>query len=176
MLPRQMSAAVLCLAFTLPVCAQDVPTPGPEHEMLKTMIGTWDAVTKLEGAAPSKAVATYKMECSGLWLTSNFEGDFEGIRFQGKGLDSYDAKKKKFIGVWVDSMQTTPMIFEGDHDKATRTTTMFSDYPGPDGQPARWKSVSTMPDNDHHTFKLYLCGKAGAADALYMTIEYTRRK
>ena len=68
------------------------------------------------------------------------------------------------------------MIFEGDYDKSKKTMTMSSDYPGPDGQPAHWKSVSVHKDDDHHSFKLYLVGKDGADDTLLITVEYTRRK
>ena len=29
------------------------------------------------------------MDLGGLWLTSNFEGDFGGMKFQGRGFDQY---------------------------------------------------------------------------------------
>lgn len=171
------AATLLFVWLWLPMIArsQELPNAGPEHEVLKEMTGTWDSVMKFEGQPDSKGKMTYKMECGGLWLTSNYEGDFGGAPFQGKGLDSYDAKKKKYVSVWVDSMSTTPMLFEGDYDKAKKTLTMFSEYPGPDGKPAKYKSATTRKDNDHYVFQMFITA-AGAEETLMMTIEYTRRK
>src|SRR5215510_4460053 len=59
--------------------AQDFPKPGPEHELLKKWVGTWDTTMKMQGAE-SKGVATYKMELGGLWLASTYEGEFGGMK------------------------------------------------------------------------------------------------
>ena len=122
--------AVCSLMFATPfAAAQDFPKPGPEHEMLKKWVGTWDTTMKMAGME-SKGTATYKMELGGLWLASNFEGEIGGAKFQGKGLDSYDAGKKKFVGIWVDNMITSPLIMEGTFDKEKKTLTMTGDGPG----------------------------------------------
>ena len=53
--------AVCVLIFAAPfVAAQDFPKPGPEHEMLKKWVGTWDTTMKMAGME-SKGTATYKM-------------------------------------------------------------------------------------------------------------------
>ena len=67
---------------------------------------------------------TYKMEVGGLWLTSTFDGELGGMKFSGRGFDSYDPAKKKYVAVWMDSMSTSPMTMEGTHDKEKKTTTM----------------------------------------------------
>jgi hypothetical protein len=64
--------------------AQDAPKPGPEHDLLKKHVGTWDTTMKFAGME-SKGTATYKMELGGLWLTSTFEGDLFGTKFTGRG-------------------------------------------------------------------------------------------
>src|SRR5262245_54225969 len=109
------------------------PKPGPEHELLKKMEGTWDTTMKMPGGK-SKGTATYKMDLGGLWLTSKFEGDMGGEKFSGRGFDTYDADKKKFVGVWFDSMSTKPMVLQGTYDKAKKTMTMVGDAPGMDGK------------------------------------------
>lgn len=158
---------------------QEPAKPGPEHEILKEMEGTWDCVMTMIGtpadAPPSKGTSVYKMECGGLWLTSTFQGNFGELKFEGRGIDGYDQTKKKYTGIWVDSMATTPMFFEGDYDAKTKTLKMSSDYPGPDGKPAKYKTLSTFKDKDHHTFKMFLVGEGGKED-LILTIEYTRKK
>ena len=98
--------------------------PGPEHDILKEMVGIWDAVMLMPGtpkdAPAGKAKSVYKMECGGLWLTSTFDGEFGGAKFEGRGIDGYDQFKKKYTGVWVDSMSSTPMVFEGTRDEKTK--------------------------------------------------------
>ena len=66
------------VAFTLAsvsVHGQATPTPGPEHEQLKKLEGTWNAKIKM-GDEESAATATYKMICGGMWLQSDFQGQF----------------------------------------------------------------------------------------------------
>jgi hypothetical protein len=151
------------------------PQPGPEHSHLAAQAGTWDCVVTGADGKKSKAVSTSRMECGGLWLVSDFKGDMDGKPFQGRGLDSYDPAKKKYVGVWVDSMVTTPLFFEGTRDAATKTTTSTCECPGPDGKPMKMRAVSKEIDNDHATFEMYMTGPDGK-EAKMMTIDYTRRK
>lgn len=173
---RLLALAVLLTGTSL--CAQDFtpPKPGPEHEALKKLEGTWEATCKMAGSPKdSTGTMTAKMGLGGLWLISNFEGDFGGMKFQGKGLDSYDPAKKKFVGVWIDSMTTTPMISEGTYDKEKRTLTMFSDHPGPDGKPAKYKMVSEYKDNDNWLWTMGTVEKDGKVNVM-MTVTYKRKK
>ena len=154
---------------------QTFPKPGPQHEMIKQGEGTWDAVAKgPEEGPPMKGTAVMKMECGGLWLVSEFKMDFAGQAFQGRGLDGYDLDKKKFVSVWVDSMSTAPMFFEGDYDEATKTLTQTAQAKGPDGKPTKFKTVLKIRDKDHHTFQMFIVGVDGK-DILMMTIEYSRK-
>lgn len=155
------------------VLGQAPPTPGPELEHLKKLEGTWTAKVKT-GDDESPATATYKMVCGGMWLMSDFQGQFGDMKFSGQGLDSYDPEKKKYVSVWVDSMSTRPMLLEGTHDKEKKTTTMTGEAPGPDGKLAKHKMVTHMPDNDHMTFTMYIV--SDGQENKMMTIEYTRKK
>src|SRR6266508_3074293 len=104
----------LLLAFALNDVAalgQAPPAPGPEHEVLKKWEGTWNAKVKM-GTNESPATATYKMICGGMWLMSDFQGQFADQKFSGQGLDSYAPEKKKYVSVWVDSISTRPMLLE----------------------------------------------------------------
>ena len=172
------------LVFVGPVLAQQQqpagpppsPKPGPEHAKLKELEGNWDAVvTSHMDGKKSKGEASYKMECGGLWLTSDFKGQMEGQPFHGKGFDSYDATKKKHIGVWVDSMMTVPLVMEGTRDAATKTTTCTGECPGPDGKLMKVKAVTKEISANQHTFEMYMVAADGK-ETKTMTIEYTRRK
>jgi hypothetical protein len=154
--------------------AQEPPKPGPEHAMLKKAEGTWDATVKMEGQE-SKGTMTYKMDLGGLWLTSDYKGEFGGQKFQGKGLDTYDVGKKKYVGVWFDSMSTLPMVMEGTYDKEKKTMTMTGEGPGMDGKMTKYKSVLQDKDDDTMIFTMSSPGKDGK-EAVMMTITYKRKK
>jgi hypothetical protein len=156
------------------VRAQEAPKPGPEHDLLKRLEGSWEATVKA-GPEESKGTMTYKMEMGGLWLVSSFKSNFGGMKFEGKGLDSYDAAKKKFVGVWVDSMMTAPMITEGTFDKEGKVLTMTGEGPGLDGKPAKLKMVTELKDNDTQVFTMFAPDKDGK-DQVAMTITYKRKK
>ena len=162
---------VLVVFFVL---AQAPAKPGPEHDYLKKMEGTWDATVKF-GDQESKGTMTHKMELGGRWLTSDFEGDFGGQKFQGKGFDGYDPVKKKYVAVWVDSMSNSPMVSEGTLDKEGKVMTMLSEGPGMDGKPTKYKSVSEIKDDDTILFTMSSVDKEGK-DQTMMTITYKRKK
>lgn len=168
---RWLCTAAAIVLLVPAVRAQEGPKPGPEHEALKKLEGTWDATMKY-GGAESKGTMVYKMELGGLWLTSSFEGSFGGAKFSGKGLDSYDAAKKKYVGVWVDSMVTSPLIMEGDYDKEKKAVTLTGDGIGPDGAKTKFKSVTEMKDDDTMHFSMYM----GDAKEPAFTIDYKRKK
>ncbi len=175
----RLFAFAALLMFTAAAFAQEqppTPKPGPEHEALKKLEGTWDAVMKMaEVPAPMKGVATYKMECDGMWLVSDFKMDDPAMKFQGKGLDGYDQNKKKYVGVWVDSMSTAPMTMEGTYDAATKTTTMAGEGPGMDGKLQKYKMTTRHTDDDHMAFEMFMVGADGKETSAF-TIAYTRRK
>ncbi len=164
--------AIAIVALVTPATWAQVPIKvGPEHEMLKKLTGTWDTTMKA-GGMEFKGKVSYKMELGGLWLVSSLESDLGGQKFFGKGLDTYDAKKKKFVSVWFDSMSTTPLTMEGTFDSAKKILTMAGEGPGMDGKPAKWKSVSEMPDNDTINFSMHV----GDAKEPMFTILYKRIK
>ena len=163
-------AAVAALAVSS-ARAQEAPKPGPEHEMLKKWEGTWDTTMKMAGGE-SKGVAKYKMELGGLWLSSTFEGELFGSKFSGKGMNSYDAGKKKFTGVWVDSMSTSPMVTEGTYDKETKKLTMTGEGPGEGGKTQKIKNVTEWKDEDTAHFTMYM----GDTKEPTFTIVYKRKK
>jgi Protein of unknown function (DUF1579) len=164
------------ITFAVAVCslaarAQDAPKPGPEHEVLKKLVGNWDLTMKIAGQE-SKGTVNYKMEVGGLWLVSSLESELFGQKFYGKGLDSYDAGKKKYTSVWVDSMSGSPMTMEGTYDKEKKTLTMSGDGPGMDGKPTKYKSVSEMVDDHTMNFTMYM----GDGKDPAFTIVYKKKK
>ncbi len=169
---RWFLAAALAAVLAAPAArAQEFPKPGPEHELLKKQVGTWDLTMKF-GGMESKGTVTYKMDLGGLWLVSSLESEFGGQKFSGRGLDTYDAGKKKYVSVWADSMSTSPMLMEGTYDPAKKTLTMTGEGPGPDGKPTKYRSTSEIPDDDTIHFSMYM----GDGKDPAFTITYKRKK
>lgn len=168
------SLCVLWLAVQPGLRAQSLPAPGPEHAAFKHLEGEWTAVVR-SGGSESKGSMTYRVECGGLWLVSDFHGEFGGQKFQGRGLDGYDPEKKKYVSVWVDSMSVKPMLLEGDMDKEKKVLTLFGEGPGMDGKPAKYKSVTRHVDANHLNFKMSMVNPDGT-ETEALSIEYTRKK
>jgi hypothetical protein len=169
---RWFCAFALALALTAPTArAQEPPKPGPEHDVLKKMVGDWDLTMKFAGME-SKGKVTYKMGLGGMWLVSDLESDLLGSKFYGHGMDTYDAASKKYVALWIDSMGSRPMTLEGTYDKDKKELTMAGEGPGMDGKATKYKSVSQMPDDDTIHFTMYM----GDGKDPAFTIVYKRKK
>jgi hypothetical protein len=165
-------AALLALGFVSSAIGQEPPKPSKEHEFLKQSEGEW-ALHMGDASSPAVGTSKYKMAMGGLWLISDVEMKMEGMDFTGHGLDSYDPAKKKFVGVWTDSMMTAPIIFEGELSADMKTLTCSGKGPGSDGKPTEYKMVTEYKDKDMHVFKMWQGTLTG--DPM-MTLTYVRKK
>jgi hypothetical protein len=172
-------AALLCGAAA-GARAQDMPpmpTPGPEHEVLKKDVGTWDATVEMlmPPSPPSKGTEVNTLGPGGLWLIGDFKSEMMGAPFQGHSVTGWDPAKKKYVGAWVDSMSTAIAVTESTYDAASRSMTGWIEAPGPDGRPMKMKAVSQLKDDDTRVFTMYMPGPDGK-EAASMRITYKRRK
>lgn len=156
-----------------------MPKPGPEHEVLKADVGTWDAVVEFipgPGAAPvtSKGVEVNTLGCGGLCLITDFKGEAMGMPFHGHGVTVWDAAKKKYVGSWVDSMATGMAVAEHAYDAAAKKLEGWMEAPDPGGKMTKSRSVVEYADGTR-TMTAYASGPDGK-EAQTMKITYTRRK
>jgi hypothetical protein len=167
---RALLASVVLLNLVPSARAQEPAKPGKEHDHLKRLVGTWDAETE-----SSRGTMTYKMGLGGLWLIGDFEGEFGGMKFQGKGLDTYDPATKKYRSVWVDSFSTAPRIMEGNLDKDNKVMTMTGEGPWQQGKTAKFKSITEIKDADTVNFDLFVVDEDGKEQPM-VKITYKRKK
>jgi len=118
---------------------------------------------------------TYKMGLGGLWLIGDFEGEIAGMKFKGKGLDTYDPGTKKYRSIWVDSLSTAPMVMEGNLDKDNKVMTMTGEGAGPDGKPAKFKTTTEIKDANSVSFSLFMVDKDGKEQPM-IKVAYKRKK
>ena len=165
----------LAVVFTVANFAwsQEIPKPGPEHEKLQQLAGEWDAVMEMEGEK-SKCKATYKSICGGMWVESDFEGEFGGMKFTGHGVDGYDMRTKKHVGFWFDSWTSSPLKLEGDYDSTGKIVVMRGEAYDMKGEKEKLKTTTEIKDKDHFTFKMFKI--EGDKESPMFTIEYTRKK
>lgn len=147
--------------------------PGPEHAKMKQLEGTWDAKVESEGKE-SKGTMIYKMGLGGLWMFEQFQGEFGGMKFEGRGASTYDPQKKKYINIWIDSMSTTPMLSEGNFEKNGRMV-MKGQMPQPDGKMVQSTMTTEMKGDNDMVFTMSVPGPDGKAMTM-MKITYKRQK
>ena len=177
---RAVIAALSLLVVVAVARAQEPPKPGPEHEKLKQLAGEWDAKTTLHlpGVPAQESTGEFKakMEVGGLFLVSQYKGQMFGQQFIGRGLSGYDTYKKKYTGVWVDTMSTALYNIEGEFDKSGKVYTEHMEGPDPGtGKTMKMRSITEIKDKDHFTMKMYGPGPDGK-EFLMMEGAYSRKK
>ena len=178
---RFLLTVLLALLFVnaTPLMGQELemPKPGPEYDVFKSDVGTWDVEIKTWGA-PGEPSVTKGTETArllgGFWLVVDFQGNMMGLDFQGHGIYSYDAKEKHYVGTWVDSLTPQKMEMVGKHDKANNTMTYEGMAPGADGQPT--KHVLTTKYNSDGTRVMTMHMQAGDEMMQIFEMSYTRAK
>lgn len=146
--------------------------PGPEHEILKQEEGSWDLTFKGDEA---KGSVLCKMGLNGLWLLEHVKADFGGTPFEGHGGTTYDPTKKKYVGVWIDSMSPQPLVSEGSYDKATKTLTMRGKMLQQSGKMGPVTMTTVFQDANSKTFTMKAPGPDGSEVEMF-EIRYKRRK
>jgi hypothetical protein len=160
---------VALLLLLPPARAQEPPKPGKELDYLKRLVGTWDAETQ-----SGTGTMTWKMGLGGQWLIGDFDGEFGGMQFQSKSLDTYDPATKKYRSISVASLSTAPRIMEGNLDKDNRVMTMTGEGPIQQGATARFKSITEFKDANTVNFTLFVVDKDGKEQAI-VKITYKRK-
>jgi hypothetical protein len=89
--------------------------PGPEHEKLKALLGTWELTMPGAGSG-AKGTAVYKSLYGGRFITEEAKMPFGEKTMEWLGIYGYDKNKKKYTAVWVDNMDTTTESAAADAD------------------------------------------------------------
>lgn len=172
------SLLTLTALVAAPLCAQEMPKPGPQHQKLHAHVGTWDAAMEMMGPdgtpMPSKGVSTVTMGLGGFWLLDDFVAEIGGMPFHGKGATGFDPIKGKYVGTWMDSMSPSMMVLEGDFDAAGKVLTMSGMGVNHEGKPAMHRMVTTHVDANTMRFEMFVAGADGK-EAKMLTITYQKR-
>jgi hypothetical protein len=156
-------------------------TPGHQHEMLKKMAGEWNAKVKfqMDPSQPwqeSQSTSTITVLMDGRYCQEVASGQMMGAPFNGMGITGYDNVLGKYVSTWIDNMGTGIMTSQGTSDASGKVITFIGTMSDPvTGKPSKARMVTTIVDDDHHTFDMYAVPPGGKKEMKTMTIEYSRK-
>ncbi len=155
---------------------------GPEHKVLESWTGVFDATVKVYFPDPtkpsaSKGVMTRTMILGGNFLQESYQGEFFGAPFSGMGVIGFNNVKKKFTTTWFDSTSTSMMLMEGTYDEKTKTLTMVGDdYEPNTKKKMKARDVLKITGADTQTFEMFRLPDGETKEFKIMEIAYTRKK
>ena len=133
----------------------ELPKPGPEHQWLHRMIGTWHMEGESPGApgeAPTKVSGTERVRSlGGLWILGEGEGEMPGGGTANNLMTiGFDPAQGVFLGSFVASMMTHLWSYRG----TLRTAPLPPDAEGPDfggGGMAAYQDIIALQGDDTRT-------------------------
>jgi uncharacterized protein DUF1579 len=155
--------------------------PGPQHEALKKMAGDWNLKVKfqMDPSQPwqeAQSTATVTMLMDGRYCQELATGEMMGGPFNGMGITGYDNVIGKYVSTWIDNMGTGIMTSQGTADASGKVITWAGTMSDPaTGKTSKVRMVTTIADDDHHTFEMFAVPPGAKKEMKTMTIEYTRK-
>jgi hypothetical protein len=156
----------------------ELEKPGEHHRHLKMMVGTWDVKSKMFMATGQVMEGTFTevttLQSGGFWLIANFTGKFMGTPFHGHSVLGYDAHKKQYTGVWVDSFASVMMHSTGHCEKNGKLNIMIgSFYDRMQKRKVTMKQITEIKDANTKIFRMF--DVQGKKETLIMEAVYKRR-
>ena len=168
--------AIVCLFACPAALAQQAPEVTEHHKRLHNDAGNWTGTMKVYTGAPAgqpmelPIKETGKLFGKGLWVIS----DFEAGPFIGQGQFGYDPYKKKYVGTWIDNMNTTLAVMEGEYDESKEALVMTFMSRDPSGKPVEMRSFTKTDGTDKRNFVMQ--NKEGDKWVTAFEINYERAK
>jgi hypothetical protein len=156
-------------------------TPGAPHAMLAKMAGEWTATVKFQ-MDPSQpwqevtgaSVVTVLMD--GRYIQESNTSVMMGMPFAGIGVTGYDNVLGKYVSTWIDNMGTGIMTSTGAADASGKVITWSGVMSDPmTGKSAKERMITTVTDDNHHTFEMYSTPPGAKKEMKTMSIDYVRK-
>ncbi len=141
--------------------APQMPQPTHEHHLLKEHVGTWkvDCTYFTDPTQPPMEVlATETIEMLGeFWTRSLFRADMGGFVLEGSATVGYDPQKGKWISTWIDNVNPTLFLFEGDLDETAQSLEMTGSGPSPvDEEITTYRTVEKVIGPDQRQLDMFV--------------------
>jgi hypothetical protein len=171
-----MTGAAVSVAQETP----EMPAPVKEHEWLQQLAGEWESETEITMATDqppmkSKGTETARM-VGGFWIVCKNKGTFMDKPFTGILTLGYDPQKEKYVGTWIDSVNSMLWQYEGTVDASGKALTLLTEGAcGVPGKISKFRETLEIKSPDHKVFSSAKQGEDGEWDT-FMTIQYRRTK
>lgn len=140
-------------------------TKGKEHESLKKLVGTWDAMV---GENPGKA--TNALILGGGFLEQKFEMQMGPMAFEGRMILGYDTIDKEWVAIWIDSTKPIFDISRGtEKDGVITFKTNNPDMTDPSGKRIPGKMTLAWTGDTSYTLTMF------EGDTQTMDVVYTKK-
>jgi hypothetical protein len=140
--------------------------PNRQHRWLQQLVGDWIVSVKhmeAAGMGGQEPFGTEQMRpVGGLWVVGHGEMDMgDGSTFQSRLTLGYDAARQRFVGTWIDTVQTHMFVYEGTLDDSGRQLTLSTKGPSftQPGTLASYRDVIRIVDADTRTLTSYAKGQ-----------------
>lgn len=183
-------ATVLCLSLLValssraeeaaPAGMPEMPKPTEQHAWLKHLVGEWEAKSEMYPPGTEEKITGTGTEIvrdmGGFWVVADGTGESMAMQYQSHMVIGYDAKEKKYIGTWCDSMSDYLWKYEGSVDESGKILTLNTEGPCPmrGGKMTDFREIITIVDADHKTFTSEM--KLDGEWQQIVKVNYTRKK
>lgn len=130
------STLLLALTMSGLATAQQMPTPPKptkEHGWLKKFVGRWAVTSRGVAAEGQPAIETSgtinSQMMGGFWVINRMSAKVGEMSFRGIQTIGYDAKKKKYVGTWIDSLNGNMWHYTGAIEKNGTKIVLEADGP-----------------------------------------------
>jgi hypothetical protein len=139
-------------------------TPGPQHELLKSLEGTWvgngtwtemGMSSKYTEDVTSKVVFDGRFLQSEAKMTSEAAGEMPAMTMTSLMFLGYDNAKQKYVHSMLGDFSTAIGSAEGTYDAATKTFTMTGAEQMGAGKERKFRVVQKIVSKDEWTFEMY---------------------
>ena len=150
-----------------------------QHRWLQQLVGEWSCkaeMTMEPGAAPMTMESTESMRAiGGLWVVGEGKADFAGMPFTSILTLGYDPAQGKFVGSWIDTIQTHMWTYTGSLDDAKKVLTLEAEGPNhlDPTKTQKYRDAIEIHGPDHKTMTSSALGPDGKWTT-FMKAEYKR--
>lgn len=173
--PRGAVITAMALFALAPGMAQDPPRTAeitephteekfvnPPTAFLRLYVGPW-LVTETHFSEAGNIVGGARGSEDIVWVAEQrgiqrkYVTGSESTHYQAHGLLTYNAEKKRYEGVWIDSASTAGFTrVEGTADEKSRTLNFTLERTTPDGQVLRYRQVEQFDTAETRVSTTYL--------------------
>jgi hypothetical protein len=155
--------------------------PGPEHELLSPLAGTFDYTSRFWMAPGTDGIADagtaeYTWMHGRRFLRQSASGTAMGLPFEGTGIMGFDRYRGEFFSIWFDNMTTSTIQTKGHADESGKVITFEGtvDNVWEDVRDQWTRTVITIESDDAHRLETFVEGPDGEPYRNF-EIVYTRR-